>query len=139
MRNREPVSAPTIPFVADSDAFEQLVIETLKQHTQAFDEVKHEVVAVGSVAQRTLEQATRTNGRVNGHDEALARMLERLAALEHRNRESDIAANARQQQRSDDREKVRGVLDWVKEAWPLVAGVAIAVTTFWAALAGFFA
>ena len=65
-------------------------------------------------------------------------MLERLAALEHRNRESDIAANARQQQRSDDRESA-GVLDWVKEAWPLVAGVAIAVTTFWAALAGFFA
>lgn len=124
--------------MAGESAFEQLVIETLKQHTHAFDEVKNEVVAVGTVAQRTLEQATRTNGRVNGHDVAMAAMLDRLEALENRNKVADITASAKKEQRAEDREKVRTAFDTVKDAWPLLAGLLIGGAAIWAAVAGLF-
>lgn len=132
------MSAATIAGVAEQSAFEQLVIETLKQHTQAFDEVKHEVVAVGSVAQRTLEQATRTNGRVNGHDVALAAMLDRLESLESRNRDADLVASARKEQRQEDREKVKTAVDWARDVWPLAAAGVLFVGTVWALVVGVF-
>lgn len=55
--------------MSEGSAFEQIVIDTLKQHTNALGEVKDEIVAVGAVAQQTLGQATKTNGRVDSLEE----------------------------------------------------------------------
>lgn len=84
--------------VAEETAYERLVIQTLSQHTAAFRELKNEMIALGSTAQRTLDQATRTNGRVNGHDLALADVLARLLAIEGRDHDDETARRAKQEQ-----------------------------------------
>ena len=53
--------------------FEDVVIEWLKKLDAGQDELKHEVVAHQSLTERTLQQATLTNGRVaKNHDRLLS-------------------------------------------------------------------
>lgn len=136
--NRQPSAPATIPFVAEQSAFEQLVIEQLGQLQRGHAEIKAEIVAVGTVSQRTLEQATRTNGHVAEHEAAIRRLFERLESLEDREHDADVAENARRAQRQEDREKVRTALDTVKDAWPLAAALVLSVATVWAMVLGLF-
>ncbi len=136
--NRQPPAPATVRGVADETAFERLVIEQLTQLQRGHAEIKAEIVAVGTVAQRTLEQATRTNGRVDALETERERVFERIDALEDRNQAADIASRARQQQRQEDREKVRGALDTAKAAWPLALAVLIGAGVIWGALWGLF-
>lgn len=89
--------------MTDETAFQQLVIDTLNVLTQGYKEIKQELIAVGMTAQQTLQQATKTNGRVD--------QLERRAdALEGRNHDSDLVEQARREQVAEVKAKAFGLV-----------------------------
>ena len=95
-----------------------LVLSRLNELADALSEVKAEVVAVGGTSERTLVQATKTNGRMDAAES-------RLNSIELAARLDAALRSGRQAQRSDDLALVRGVRTFANEFWPLILGAAL--------------
>ena len=108
-----------------------LVLSRLNELADALSEVKAEVVAVGGTSERTLVQATKTNGRMDAAES-------RLNEIEERGRLDAAVGRGRKAQREDDLAVVRGVRDFANDFWPLILGAALggagAVAFIWSLL-----
>ena len=95
-----------------------LVLSRLNELSDALGEVKAEVVAVAGTAERTLVQATKTNGRMDAAES-------RLDKIEEGSRLEAAIGRGRRAQRDDDLAVVRGVRDFANDFWPLILGAAL--------------
>lgn len=83
--------------------FESIVIEWLKKLDAGQGELKEEVVANQAISERTLLQATKTNGRVDALEDTVAY----LQGLQH---DAEVSNAARQQQRQEVKAAAFGVV-----------------------------
>ena len=104
--------------MSDETTMWPLVLSRLNELSDALSEVKAEVVAVGGTSERTLVQATKTNGRMDAAES-------RLNSIELAARLDAALRSGRQAQRSDDLALVRGVRTFANEFWPLILGAAL--------------
>lgn len=110
--------------MSEQNAFESLVIDRLKElaagqdlMTASVSELKDEIVAVGSTAERTLNQATKTNGRVD----ALEATVALLKSFHH---DADLVAATRKEQVEEVKAKAFGLVRALDH--PIVTGAIIA-------------
>ena len=94
------------------------ILTRLDQLADGIGELKAELVAVGTVGQQTLIQATRTNGRMTQAEE-------RLTVMEARHAAEDNVAKGRKDQRADDLKIIDGIRAFASEFWPLIVGAAL--------------
>lgn len=92
------------------------ILDRLDALSDGLSEVKQEIVAVGSTAERTLVQATKTNGRVTVTEE-------RLDAIDLATKLSDAEAEGRRAQRKDDVAKIDAVKTFGTDYLPWIGMV----------------
>ena len=94
------------------------ILTRLDQLADGIGELKAELVAVGTVGQATLAQATKTNGRMTTAEA-------RLDDMERRHAKEDNLALGRKAQRADDLAIIDGVRAFASEFWPMIVGAAL--------------
>ena len=117
--------------MGDEDTILPLILGRLNQLSDGLGELKAQIVAVGGTAERTLVQATRTNGRMDAAES-------RLTNIEEHGRLDAANTRGRKSQREDDLAAIRGLRDFANDFWPLILGAALggggAVAFIWSLL-----
>lgn len=102
----------------ETEAILPLILGRLNQLSDGLGELKTQIVAVGGTAERTLLQATKTNGRMDAAEQ-------RLDGIDEAARLTEAAQLGRRAQRDADLAVVRGVRDFANEFWPLIMGATL--------------
>lgn len=89
--------------MAAPQPFEQFVTEQLIAMASGMAELKGKVAGVGMIAEQTLQQATKTNGRMNEAEG-------RLDALEGVNHDEALVAQARKDQVDEVKQRAFGLI-----------------------------